>query len=100
MADPDPLVLCCFLWATPGEEAGLQGYEDAVLALLGEHRGVILQRVRSTGEAAGPREVQLFRFEDRDGLDGYLDDPRRLAMADVRDRVIARTELFPVTVLS
>jgi hypothetical protein len=60
----------------------------------------VLQRVRSTGEAAGPQEVQLFRFADREALNGYLEDPRRLALADLRDRVVARTELFPVTVLS
>jgi hypothetical protein len=100
MTDPEPLVLCCFLWAMPGEAEGLQSYEDEVLALVGEHRGVVLQRVRSTGDAGGPQEVQLFRFEDRDGLDGYLDDPRRLALAALRDKVVARTELFPVTILS
>lgn len=30
-------------------------------------------------------------------LDGYLGDPRRLALADERDRVVARTELMNVT---
>lgn len=95
----DDLVLCCFLWAVPGEEAGLESYEDQVLALLPEHGGSLVQRVRSTGEAAGPREVQLLRFPDQDAVGAYLDDPRRLAMAELRDRVIARTELFPVSVL-
>ncbi|WGL52441.1 DUF1330 domain-containing protein [Nocardioides sp. BP30] len=96
---PDDLVLCCFLWSMPGQEAGLQEYEDQVLALLPEHGGSVVQRVRSTGAATGPREVQLLRFPDQDAADSYLEDARRLALADLRDRVIARTELFEVAVL-
>lgn len=94
-----PVTLCCFLWAVPGEEAGLAEYEDQVLALVPEHRGSVLQRVCAADGAGGPHEVQLFRFADAAALDGYLEDPRRLALADVRDRVVARTELFPVTVV-
>jgi len=94
------LTFCCFLWAVPGEESGLETYEDTVLAHLPEHRGAVLQRVRGEDGATGPREVQILRFEDQAALDSYLEDPRRLALAEVRDRVVARTELFPVTVLS
>jgi hypothetical protein len=93
----DSVLLCCLLWALPGEEAGLGRYEDDVLALVPEHRGAVLQRARSDGAEGRPNEVQLFRFEDSDALQGYLDDPRRLALSGERDRVVARTELFPVT---
>jgi hypothetical protein len=96
----DMVTLCCFLWAVPGEEAGLAAYEDSVLALVGEHRGAVLQRARSDGTAGRPHEVQLFRFEDRAALDGFLQDPRRLELSDERERVVARTELFPVTLTS
>jgi hypothetical protein len=34
---------------------------------------------------------------DQTALDAYLVDPRRTALTEERDRVIARTELFPVT---
>jgi antibiotic biosynthesis monooxygenase (ABM) superfamily enzyme len=95
----DALFLCCLLWARPGQEAGLESYEDTVLALVSEHRGVVLQRAKSDGDGDRPHEVQLYRFADRDALNGYLNDPRRLALADERDRVIARTETFPVTLL-
>ena len=30
-------------------------------------------------------------------LEAYLSDPRRTALIDERDRVVARTELFPVS---
>jgi hypothetical protein len=99
MADA-ALSLCCFLWAVAGEEAGLERYEDRVLALVPEHRGTVLQRARSDGADGRPNEVQLFRFEDQAALQGYLDDPRRLALAPERDRVVARTELFPVSPLA
>ena len=90
---------CCLLWAHPGQENGLAAYEDAVLALVPEHRGEVLQRVRSDGAAGRPYEVQVFRFAGQDALDSYLTDPRRTALAVERDRVVARTELFPVEVL-
>ena len=46
-----------------------------------------------------PHEVQLYRFAGQRELDGYLADPRRTALTAERDRVVARTELFPVDLL-
>ena len=89
--------LCCLLWARPGQEEGLIAYEDRVLALVVEHGGRVLQRARTDGSGEQPLEIQLFRFDSQDALDGYLGDPRRLALADERDRVVARTELMNVT---
>lgn len=43
--------------------------------------------------------MQFYRFEFREALDSYLADPRRQTQAAERDRVIARTELFPVSFL-
>ncbi|MBS4103045.1 hypothetical protein [Tsukamurella paurometabola] len=91
------LQLCCLLWARPGLESALTEYEDAVLALLPEHGGIVVQRAIGAGGDGQPNEVQLYRFPDRSALDGYLSDPRRLALTGERDRVIARTELFPVS---
>lgn len=71
-------------------------YEDEVLAFVPEYGGVVLQRATTDGEDGRPHEIQFFRFGDQADLDGYLGDPRRLALADERDRVVARTELFPV----
>ena len=90
------LLLCCFLWAHPGQEAALTSYEDRVLAFVPEHGGLVLQRAISDGSAGRPIEVQLYRFTNQQDLDSYLGDPRRLALTEERDRVIARTELFPV----
>ncbi|WP_129786966.1 hypothetical protein [Promicromonospora panici] len=92
----DQIQLCCFLWAYPGQEAALSAYEDRVLALVPEHGGSVLQRAVSNGADGRPHEVQLYRFTSQAALDGYVADPRRAALADERDRVVARTELFPV----
>ncbi|MCU4296549.1 hypothetical protein D3I60_05550 [Brevibacterium permense] len=53
----------------------------------------------SSANAGADREVQFYRFESEEALDSYLTDPRRQAQAAERDRVIARTELFPVSLL-
>ncbi|SEK21260.1 MULTISPECIES: hypothetical protein [Rhodococcus] len=89
--------LCVLLWARPGEEEGLGRYEDRVLELVTEHGGRVLQRARTDGTGDEPLEIQLFTFESQSALDGYMQDERRLALADERDRVVARTEMMRVT---
>ena len=95
-----PVTLCVLLWARPGQETALAAYEDAVLALVPEHRGRLLTRVRRTGDdPAQAHEIQVLRFEDQAALDAYLADPRRAARTDERDAAIERTELIPVEVV-
>lgn len=89
--------LCVLLWARPGEEAGLVAYEDRVLELVAEHGGRVVQRARTDGTGDQPLEIQLFTFESPSAMDGYMQDERRLALADERDRVVARTETMRVT---
>ncbi|WP_420113597.1 hypothetical protein [Pseudactinotalea sp.] len=96
MTEPREITVCCLLWANPGEKAAMTGYEDQVLALVPEHGARVLQRVVGSGADGHPHEVQVYAFPDRDSLDAYLADPRRTALNDVRDRVVARTELFEV----
>ena len=88
--------LCCLLWAVEGETDGLHAYEDTVLRLVAEHRGEVTTRVLGEGGDGTPHEVQVIEFADGDAMDAYLGDPRRTALAPERDRVVARTELFPV----
>lgn len=92
----DTLTLCCLLWAVPGQEEAMTAYEDEVLALLPERGAEVVSRAVGDGADGAPHEVQLYRFPGGAALDAYLADPRRLAQAQTRDRVVARTELFPV----
>ena len=94
------IVLCCLLWASEGLEDDLSAYEDAVLPLIGDHGGEVLQRARGDGSEGRPHEVHLYRFPSQAAIDAYIADPRRLALADERDRVVARTDVFPVELRS
>lgn len=96
MSESGRVRLCCLLWAAPGEESGLHAYEDEVLRLVAEHDGEVVVRELGDGRTGSPHEVQVLVFADQGGVDGYLADPRRTALAGRRDEVVARTELFPV----
>lgn len=90
------VTLCVMLWPTPGNDNALVAYEDEVLALLGDHGARLVQRVRRLDDADGPLEVQIIELPDENALAAFMADPRRLASADVRDRVVARTEIVRV----
>ena len=94
------MMLLVRLWARAGAQDDLIAYEDEVLALLGDHGGRVVERMRTHGGADEPDdrpfEVQVLEFESPAGLESYLADPRRTALADRRDEAIARTELTHV----
>ncbi|GAB3807076.1 hypothetical protein GCM10027605_36570 [Micromonospora zhanjiangensis] len=90
------------LWARPGAVDALTEYEDRVLALLGEHDGRVLHRVRTRADGTSddaPTEIQLIEFGSPAGYDAFVADDRRAALAEQRDRAIARTEIYPVDVV-
>ncbi len=93
------LTLCVLLWARPGAEDALTAYEDKVLALVLQHGGEVCQRARSSGAEGQPLEIQLLEFPSADALDAYMTDGRRTALADERDRAVARTEVIAVELI-
>jgi uncharacterized protein (DUF1330 family) len=95
------LTLCVLLWPQSGAEDALTTYEDKVLALVPEHGGRVLHRARRSGDNAGdaPLEVQLLEFPAPEALSSYMTDQRRLALADDRDRAVARTQVIDVELL-
>jgi uncharacterized protein (DUF1330 family) len=88
------VTLCVLLWARPGAADALAAYEDQVLYLIPEHGGRVLQRARSSDEGGQPTEIQLLEFPSAAALDEYMADDRRTALASVRDRAIARTQVI------
>ena len=93
-----PLTLCVLLWSVDGQEGRLSAYEDEVLALIPEYGGAVTSRVRRAGgDHLQPYEVQVIELPDQTAMDGYLADPRRAALAPIRDEVVSRTEIIPVT---
>jgi len=93
------LTLCVLLWAQPGASNALAAYEDQVLDLVPEHGGRVLQRARGSGEAGQPLEIQFLEFPSAAALDEYMADGRRTALAHVRDRAIARTQVINVELI-
>lgn len=89
--------LCCLLWAHPGQVDAMAAYEERELALFPDHGIELLERVRGDGNSGTPHEVHLYSIPNQAALDAYLTDPRRTALLDERDRLIARTETFRVT---
>lgn len=97
----DPtLTLSVRLWAEDSCADDLGRYEDAVLALLAEHAATVVVRLRLPGVDGQPDEMQVLQFAGREALDRYLNDPRRAAMLEERDRVVARTEVTEAVLLS
>jgi uncharacterized protein (DUF1330 family) len=93
------LTLCVLLHAVPGNERRLVEYEDEVLALIPDHGGLVVSRVRALEPGDGPYEVHVIEFPSEAALDAYMADPQRTALAGRRDQAIARTTVFPVTQL-
>jgi uncharacterized protein (DUF1330 family) len=92
------VTLCVLLWARLGREQELADYEDRVLALLPDHGGRVLNRVRPMGDAE-PAEVHLLQFPDDAALEAYMIDERRTALARERELAIERTEILRVKVV-
>ena len=80
----------------PGHESEAADYERTVLGIWREHGGEVLAAFRPAPWTNGTRaadEVQHLRIPSRAQLDAYMVDPRRAALAAVRDRTIASTEV-------
>jgi hypothetical protein len=80
----------------PGQQSDAADYERTVLAIWREHGGEILAAFRPAPWDDGTRaadEIQVLRIPSRAQLDAYMVDPRRVALAAVRDRTIYSTEI-------
>jgi Domain of unknown function (DUF1330) len=91
------IYLVVHLTYVAGHEAEGAEYERTVLSYWREHDGEVIAAFRPAAWADGSRaadEVQLLRIPSRAQLDAYLADERRAALAPVRDRSIARTDLI------
>ncbi|MDI9896052.1 hypothetical protein QM797_15105 [Rhodococcus sp. IEGM 1381] len=90
------LKLCVLLWASDGQEDALTRYEDTVLDLIPKYGGRVVSRVRRVGTGDGPLEVQVIHLPDDSALKAYLEDPERLALAEVHRSAVAKTEIIRV----
>jgi hypothetical protein len=90
------ILLVVRLTYIPGQEHDGAEYERTVLQYWREHGGEVLAAFRPAPWTDGSRaadEMQLLRIPSRAQLDAYMVDARRVALASVRDRTIASTEV-------
>jgi hypothetical protein len=90
------IYLVVSLTYVPGHETEASDYERTVLGFFREYGGEVLGAFRPGPWANGTRaadEVQLLRIGTREQIDAYMKDERRVALAPVRDRSIASTEI-------
>jgi hypothetical protein len=62
----------------------------------------VLQRARTQGADRSPDQpfqIHLIEFPSQAALDAYLADDGRTALAEPRDRAIARTDPLPVDIV-
>ena len=67
--------------------------------MLADHGGSVLYRARTTGpptQPDQPLEVHLIELPSEAALERYLADERRTALAEQRERAVARTEVLRV----
>ena len=104
-ADAGPLTLCVVLYPKPGQDEALVEYEDMATSRFAAYGAVLRQRVRTRevrsaiGEGGAPLEVQIIDFPSQAALDQFMVDPERVAADDLRQRAIARTDLYVVDVI-
>ncbi|WP_062770887.1 hypothetical protein [Sphingopyxis terrae] len=72
-------------------------YETQVLALLGNHGGKILERLRSID---GKSEIHLLHFSDPNALETFRSDPDRTALQELWLKSGASSSLTEVRRLS
>lgn len=80
------------LWVRPGQEAAFEDFERKAARIMARHGGRIDCAVRpapGAGEDA-PFEVHIVSFPDEAAYAAFRSDPDRLALADQRERIIAR----------
>lgn len=88
-----PVTLVVNLWVRDEREAEFIAYEDDALALVREHGGRVLRRVRrlEPGDHLHPFETHIVELPDEQAFARFEADPRRAALADRRAACVAKT---------
>lgn len=97
----ETLTLVVLLHVDPRHMDDYARYEGAASHIMKRHGGRIERRIGLTadttesGEASrAPHEVHLVTFPSEDAFDDYIQDPALAEWADLRARVIQRTEVW------
>lgn len=82
------------LWVVEGEESGFRHFEDRAIDIMHEHGVRVVSIERPTPpDPHAPYEVHVLEFPARAAFDAYRADVRLAELAELRDRVVLRTEI-------
>jgi uncharacterized protein (DUF1330 family) len=88
------VTICALLSAVPGRESALRQYEDLVLELVGAHNGRLITRLRTLEGSF--TEIHVLEFASEQSFTDFQDDPRRLALSELRQSSVASTTVVRV----
>jgi uncharacterized protein (DUF1330 family) len=82
------------IWLKDNDVAGFESFERQAAAIMAAHGGRVESVVRCGGEGGAPFEVHVVSFPDAATAGAYRADPRLAKLLPLRERVIARTEVW------
>jgi uncharacterized protein (DUF1330 family) len=85
------------LYGKTGIKGEFRAYETKALNLFRRHGGEVVVAYaprRNDSSADVPDEVQVLRIPGLAEFERFMKDPERLSMAQERERVIRKTEVF------
>jgi len=89
-----PVCLVVNLWLKGDDVAGFEAFERAAAEIMTKHGGRIEHVVRRSEPGDGPFEMHVVTFPSEAALGAYRADPLLKELAPLRERVIARTEIW------
>jgi uncharacterized protein (DUF1330 family) len=95
MHDESRLTFIVCIWLKDKDVAGFEAFERQAATIMAAHGGRVENVVRCGGEGGAPFEVHVVSFPDAAAAGAYRADPRLVKLLPLRDRVIARTEVWP-----
>ena len=94
MRDESRLTLVVSIWLKDNDVAGFETFERQAATIMAAHGGRVDHVVRCGGQGGAPFEVHLVSFPDAAAAGAYRADPRIVKLFPLRDRVVARTEVW------
>ena len=85
------------LFGRNGTREEFEEYENKALKIFRRYGGEIIIAyipVRNSETDDIPNEIHVLKIENRERFETYLKDPDRLKMAEERNSVIKRTDIF------
>jgi uncharacterized protein (DUF1330 family) len=89
-----PVTLVVSLWLATDDVAAFESFERRAAEVMAPHGGRIASVVRCAGDPGEPFEVHVVTFPSAAALRAYREDPRHAELRELRERVIARTDIW------